>query len=129
MPTLKIKIKMAAALLLLAAVLAAPAYALADSCSNTTTNGKVNQTKVQNCVQSTPIWHDIQDIVNVLSAGVAVIVTGVIILGGVQYTIAGDNAQALQSARQRITNGLIALAAFLFIYAFLQWLIPGGIFQ
>lgn len=100
-----------------------------NTCNDTTTNGVVDQSKVQSCITQTPVWNDIQTIVNVLSAGVAVVVTGVIILGGVQYTIAGDNPQALTAARQRIINGLIALFAFLFIWAFLQWLIPGGIFK
>jgi hypothetical protein len=73
--------------------------------------------------------HDLQNIVNFLSAAVGVVVIAVIIIGGVQYTIAGDNASALTAARQRITNGLIALFAFLFAWAFLQWLIPGGVFK
>ena len=30
---------------------------------------------------------------------------------------------------KRITNSLIALFALLFTYAFLQWLIPGGVFS
>jgi hypothetical protein len=60
--------------------------------------------------------------------GVGVVVVGVIILGGIQYTMAGDNPQAVTAAKQRIINGLIALAAFLLMFAFLEWLIPGGIF-
>jgi uncharacterized membrane protein len=73
--------------------------------------------------------HDIQIIVNFLSAGVGIVVVAVIILGGIQYSMAGDNPQAVGSAKQRIINGLIALVAFLFIFAFLQWLIPGGVFS
>jgi len=100
-----------------------------DTCSDTTgANGKVSQTKVDKCLNQSPIVHDIQNIVNFLSAAVGVIVIAVIIIGGVQYSIAGDNASALTAAKQRITNGLIALFAFMFAWAFLQWLIPGGIF-
>jgi hypothetical protein len=65
--------------------------------------------------------------VAVLSAGVGIIVVTVIIIGGIQYSIAGDNANATKAARDRIMNGLIALFAFMLIFAFLQWLIPGGI--
>lgn len=79
-------------------------------------------------LKSNPIVKDIQMFVNFLSAGVGIVVVGVIILGGIQYMTSGDNPQALTAAKQRITNGLIALAAFLFTFAFLQWLIPGGIF-
>jgi hypothetical protein len=53
---------------------------------------------------------------------------GTIILGGIQYTMAGDSPDAIGKAKARIMNGLIALAAFLFIFSFVQWLIPGGVF-
>jgi archaellum component FlaF (FlaF/FlaG flagellin family) len=100
-----------------------------DPCKDTTgTNGLVSQTKVSKCLDQSPIVHDIQNIVNFLSAAVGVVVIGVIVLGGIQYSLAGDNATALTAARKRITNGLIALFAFLFAWACLQWLIPGGIF-
>jgi hypothetical protein len=46
---------------------------------------------------------------------------------GIQYSLAGDNATATGAAKQRITNGLIALATFIFAFALLQWLIPGGL--
>lgn len=131
MQTLKTNIK-ALFVPLLAVLLFWPSLALAadnDPCSNTATNGLVDQTKVKACLNQSPIVHDLQDIVNFLSAAVGVVVIAVIIIGGVQYTMAGDNASALTAARQRITNGLIALFAFLFAWAFLQWLIPGGVFK
>lgn len=76
-----------------------------------------------------PIVKNLNTIVDVLSGLVGVVVVGVIILGGIQYAIAGDKAEAVGAAKQRIINGLIALVAFLFIFAFLQWLIPGGVFR
>lgn len=75
-----------------------------------------------------PIVKDLNQAVNFLAALVGVVVVGTIILGGIQYTMAGDNPSALGAAKQRIINGLIALLAFLFMYAFLQWLVPGGAF-
>lgn len=76
-----------------------------------------------------PIFKDINVIVAFLSAGVGVVVVGTIILGGIQYTMAGDNPQAITAAKQRIINGLVALLAFLLTFAFLQWIIPGGVFK
>jgi len=76
-----------------------------------------------------PIFKDINVIVTFLSGMVGVIVVGTIILGGIQYTMAGDNPQAVTAAKQRIINGVIALVAFLLIFAFLQWIIPGGVFS
>ncbi len=78
---------------------------------------------------SNPIVKRLNDIVNVLSGLVGVVVVGVIILGGVQYSMAGDKAEAVSAAKKRIINGFIALAAFMLTYAFLQWLIPGGVFS
>jgi|SRR6185437_4900904 len=99
------------------------------ACNNTTSGGTVDQSKVNQCLSQSPIVGDIQQVVNFLSAGVGIIVIAVIIIGGIQYTLAGDNPQALTAAKQRITNGLIALAAFFLIFALLQWLIPGGVFS
>lgn len=78
-------------------------------------------------VSGNPIMQDITLVVNFLSAGVGIFIVGMIILGGIQYAMAGDNAQAVTAAKQRITNALIALIAFLFLFGFVQWLVPGGV--
>lgn len=91
--------------------------------------GTVTDQKVSQELKKNPIVKDLNTIVNFLSAGVGIIVVIVIIVGGIQYSMAGDNPQAVAAARQRILNGLIALMAFLFMFAFLQWLIPGGVFN
>ena len=94
-----------------------------DNCKSTTTTDTLKK-----CVQTNVITTDLQTIVNVLSAGVGIIVIAMIILGGIQYSIAGDNPQATGAAKKRIGNALLALFAYLFIFAFLQWIIPGGLF-
>ena len=125
MSSLKIKTKKNITALTLAASAAfIPGIALAaDACNNTTTSDALKK-----CVQNNKIVTDLQGIVNALSAGVGLIIIAMIILGGIQYSIAGANPQATGAAKQRITNALIALFAYIFIFAFLQWLIPGGIF-
>lgn len=128
MKTLKLNIKLTVFLLMSLMAMTAPVYA-ADTCQNTVHNGSVDQNLVQRCLNQSPIVHDIQVIVDWLSAGVGIIVTIMIVLGGIQYTIAGDNPTALQAARKRIINGLIALVTFIFMFAILQWLIPGGVFK
>lgn len=75
-----------------------------------------------------PIVRNLNNIVTVLSALVGVVVVGNIILGGIQFAAAGDKADAVSAAKKRVVNGVIALVAYLFIFAFLQWLVPGGIF-
>lgn len=66
--------------------------------------------------------------VNFLAAGVGLVVTIMIILGGIRYITAGENSQAVVAAKEMIRNAFIALFSFALIYSFLQWAIPGGIF-
>jgi hypothetical protein len=135
MQTLKIKFRLAAGILMLMACLLAPATALADTNCQTSgspvpsNNKTATPAELQQCLKNNKITRDLNKIVNFLSAGVGIVITGAIIVGGIQYILAGDNATALTSARKRIVNGLIALVTFLFMYAFLQWLIPGGAFS
>ena len=93
-------------------------------------NGHPNPTpeSLNECLNGNPIVRDLNKIVNFLSAGVGIVVIGMIILGGIQYMAAGDKVEAITSAKKRITNALIALLAFIFMFAFLQWVVPGGIF-
>ncbi len=66
--------------------------------------------------------------INVLSALVGIVVVGSIIIAGIQFSAAGNDPQKVESARNRIVNSLLALLVFIFMFAFLQWVVPGGIF-
>jgi len=78
---------------------------------------------------SPPIPDSVISIINFMSFGVGIIVVGLIIVGGIQYITSGGVPQKIEAARKRITNAIIALVLFIFMYALLQWLIPGGIFS
>jgi len=52
-----------------------------------------------------------------------------VIAGGIQYTSSSGDPQKVAEAKKRLVNTIIAVVAFLFMYAFLQFLIPGGIFN
>lgn len=58
-------------------------------------------------------------------AGVAVVIS--IVAGGIQYTTAGGDPSKVSAARNRIQQAIIALLAFLFLLAFINWILPGGI--
>jgi hypothetical protein len=129
MKTLKTKLKILLSTLLLLCALFVPATALAAECKTSATpSSPATQTAIDKCLESNPIVYRLNQVINFLSVGVGIVITGVIIVGGIQYILAGDNATALAAARQRIINGLIALGSFLLMYSFLQWLIPGGVF-
>jgi hypothetical protein len=61
-------------------------------------------------------------------AGVGVVVIASVIVGGIQYSTSQGEPQKQAAARGRVVNALLALLLYLFIFAILQWLVPGGIF-
>lgn len=65
--------------------------------------------------------------VRFLTAGVGIVVTIMIIVGGIQYASSGGDPQAVTAAKQRIRNALLALLAYAFVFAVLEWLIPGDL--
>ena len=65
--------------------------------------------------------------INFLSVGVGVIVLAMIIIGAIQYSGSGGNPQTLGAAKKKIYNALLALILFALMYAFLNFIIPGGI--
>jgi hypothetical protein len=67
-------------------------------------------------------------LINLLAGAVGLVVIIMIIYGGIQYSMAGGDSGKVSAAKARISNALFALIAFLFLYAVLQWLVPGGLF-
>lgn len=63
-----------------------------------------------------------------LSAGVGLVVIGSIIIAGIQYTASRGEPQATGAAIHRVTNSLIALLIFIFMFAIANFLVPGGMF-
>lgn len=67
------------------------------------------------------------DFIKILSGLVGVVVVIMITVGGIQYSTARDNPQATAAAKGRIVNAVLALVLYLFVFAFLQYIVPGGI--
>ena len=83
---------------------------------------------VNGCLQNNQIVKDLQIFVNALSGLVGIVIVGSIILGGIQYTMASGSPDSTAKAKKRITDSILALIMFIFLFAFLQYLIPGGVF-
>jgi hypothetical protein len=66
--------------------------------------------------------------INMLSGAFGIIVVISLILGGIQYTTSAGDPQKVAQAKKRIINTVVALVAFFFLFGFLQFLIPGGLF-
>lgn len=69
----------------------------------------------------------INPLVKLLTALIGVIVVISIVAGGIMYASAGGDANKVAAAKKRITNSLLALIMYLFLGAFLQYIVPGGI--
>jgi len=76
---------------------------------------------------SNPILAYLVAILRFLTYGVGVVVTMMIIIGGIQYSAAGGNAQAVGAAKARILNAVIALILYIFAFAILNFVVPGGL--
>lgn len=63
-------------------------------------------------------------IITFLSAFVGIAVTIGIISGGIRYASASDDPQKSAAGRQMIRNAIIALVAYIFLYAAIKWLVP-----
>lgn len=87
-----------------------------------------NRNNAKECLKENPLVKWTMRIINFLSIGVIAVVVIMVIIGGIQYASAGPNPQQLQSAKKKIASAIIALVAYFFLYAFLQYLAPGGIF-
>ena len=74
----------------------------------------------------------IEDILNmillVVTTGVGIAAVGVIVYAGVLYITARDNAGQVSKAKTMIMNTVIGVVAYILMWAFLQWIIPGGVF-
>lgn len=62
-----------------------------------------------------------------LSGLVGVIAVISIIVAGIQYAGSADDPSIVSKAKQRIFNTVVGLLAYIFLFAFLNYLIPGGI--
>ena len=117
-----------------------PSYHYCQDCasnnsatSNNVTNnnyGCVNNS-VTNCTSThcdlISAW--INPAINIFAGMVGIVVVIGIILGSIQYAASAGDPQAAAKAKGRISNAIIALIAFAFLYFFLQWIVPGGIFS
>jgi hypothetical protein len=67
-------------------------------------------------------------VVNFLALGVGLAVIAGIIFGGFLYASAAGNAEQAKRGIGYVRNAIIALVVFIFMYAIINFLIPGGLF-
>ena len=69
----------------------------------------------------------INPLIKFFAAALGLIVTIAIVVGGIQYATSADDPQVVAKAKSRIINAVLALLGFIFLWALLQWLVPGGV--
>lgn len=87
------------------------------------------QTGSKSDVQQTGLWGVLLIAINILSAGVGVLAVAGIVYGAIMYTSAGGSAEQTKKAIGIITNVVIGVVAYALMYAVLNFLVPGGLFN
>ncbi len=64
----------------------------------------------------------------ILTTGISIAASIAFVVAGVLYSTAGGNSQQVQKAKTMILNTIIGLISYSLLWAFAQWLIPGGVF-
>jgi hypothetical protein len=67
--------------------------------------------------------------INLLSLCFGVIAAASLIAGGIQYSTSAGDSEKVTRAKKRIFNTLVAVFAYIFMWSFLQFLVPGGVFN
>ena len=101
---------------------------IASAIPSEQTNFSCGSLSGKECLKKNPIVVWLNWGLTVLSAIVGVGAIIMTIVAGLQYSASRDNPQGVQAAKLKITNVVIGLAAYIFLWAFLNWLIPGGPF-
>ncbi len=73
------------------------------------------------------IWGILAIVLNVLMIGVGAAGVIGLVIAGIQYATASGDPGQMTKAKSRITQIVIGLVAFGLMWAFLEWLIPGGV--
>jgi len=80
-------------------------------------------------IAENPIFFYLRNILIFMAGGIGLAVVGGIVWGAYMYITARGNASQTQQGQNIIINAVVGLLLFIFMYAILQFLIPGGIIR
>ncbi len=69
----------------------------------------------------------INPLIRTLTAIIGVVIVIAIVISGIQYSASGGDPSKVAAAKKRIMNVILALLAYIFMAAFINWLLPGGL--
>ena len=67
--------------------------------------------------------------INILAVGVGIAAVGGVVYAAILYSSAEDKAAQVTKAKTIIFNVMLGVIAYFLMYAFLQFIIPGGVFN
>lgn len=93
-------------------------------------NGEVYTNFFGGCVSAdnSSVFMVLNVILQVLTWGIGIAGTVGIVITGFQYMTARDDVTQMTKAKNRLIQIVIGLAIYAVMWAFLQWLLPGGVF-
>lgn len=74
-----------------------------------------------------PVMSLVLQIINFLAIGVGIVVVGGITYGALLYTTSNGDSSKAQQGITTIVNAVIGLLLFIFTYAIINYLVPGGV--
>ena len=78
-------------------------------------------------VRDNPIYERLIEIVNFLSVGVVLVIAISVAVSGLQYVTSRGDPNATAKAINRMVQAATALIFYVFGWAILNWLVPGGV--
>ena len=110
------------------ALLAFPAVSFAASCGNDKDGKPITTSIDYGCKgPGDGITQIALVAVNFLAIGVGIAVVGGIVWGAIRYITANGNAAQAQQGVSIIINAIIGLVLFIFMFAIINFLVPGGL--
>lgn len=79
--------------------------------------------------EDTGLWGLLIIAINILTAGIGIAAIAGIVYGIVLYTTSSGDPAGVKKAMEVIRNVVIGIAAYALMFSFLQWIIPGGVFN
>jgi hypothetical protein len=80
-------------------------------------------------VQDTGVWGILLLGINILTAGVGVVAVAGIVYASILYSASGGDAANVKKAMTIISDIVIGVVAYALMYATLNFLVPGGLFN
>jgi hypothetical protein len=100
-----------------------------NGCETDTSVIKCTNVNEEGGVEQTGLWSILMLVIQILTAGVGVIALAGIVYGSVLYTSAGGSQEQVKKAMTIFTNVVIGVIAYAGMWALLNFLIPGGVFN